>query len=320
MTSTDKTDASALTAEALTRLTPPTDAMLFDRETGKAIEELDRIHKRGPADARSAQEVLEALNAGPPVMYTRGGGFGLGTVVDAGTSSFLDAFLGLYVPVEGKPTWLPASQRYMHEQTWMNATSSAVAHKTNGKLAATQSVDTTVGSESAWAGVYASFQPEPERFGTLSRVTIDPEITWTGRDILDFNPVWSDNIDGFISFTYRLWTVVYELNIANGQWEPLLSNQSAAAKTVAQSTWHINSGGAMGHAGQLRNGDAALAFVVEPGRTYLFGVVAQMWMSHSLQRTDGQPIPQPSATDLYTYGTFKLDVPAMYMSHLVLAK
>src|SRR5262245_2389928 len=97
MTSSDKTDERALTAEDLTRLTPPADAMLFDRETDKAIEELDRIYKRDPADARSAQSVLEALNAGPPVMYTRGGGFGVGTLVDAGTSSFLDAFLGLYI-------------------------------------------------------------------------------------------------------------------------------------------------------------------------------------------------------------------------------
>jgi hypothetical protein len=76
----------------------------------------------------------------------------------------------------------------------------------------------------------------------------------------------------------------------------------------------------MGHGGALRNGDGALAFVVEPDRTYLFGVVAQMQVSHSLRRTDGRPIPQPSGADLTAYGLLKADVPAIYMSHVVLAQ
>jgi len=45
-----------------------------------------------------------------------------------------------------------------------------------------------------------------------------------------------------------------------------------------------------------------------------------MQVSHSLRRTDGRPIPQPSGTDLSAYGLLKADVPAIYMSHVVLNK
>jgi hypothetical protein len=44
-----------------------------------------------------------------------------------------------------------------------------------------------------------------------------------------------------------------------------------------------------------------------------------MRVSHSLRRTDRQPIPQPSGEQLTAYGLFKADVPAMYLSHVVLA-
>jgi hypothetical protein len=258
------------------------------------------------------------LNAGPPVMYNRGGGFA-GAARDIGTS-ILDGLLGLYVPVDAVPAWLPPSQRYVHEQTWTGPAGAAVAYKHNGKLTSIQSTNTTVSSESAWSGVYASLRSERARFGTLSRVTIEPEVNWTGRDLLDVNHVWNANIDGHIWFDYRIWTVVYQLNVVTGQYEPLLSNRSALATKVARSTWHIYGGGLIGHGGTLRNGAGELAFVVEPDRTYLFGVVAQMQVSHSLRRTDGRPIPQPSGADLTAYGLLKADVPAIYMSHVVLAQ
>jgi hypothetical protein len=208
----------------------------------------------------------------------------------------------------------------MHDQIWTGPVGSAAAYKNNGKLTSIQSTDTAVSSESTWSGVYASFRPDQARFGILSRITIEPEVSWTGRDLLDVNHTWNANIDGYIRFDYRIWTVAYELNVATGQYEPLLSNRSALATTVAQSTWHIVGGGQMGHSGALRNGAGALAFVVERSRTYLFGVVAEMRVSHSLRRTDGQPIPQPPGTDLTAYGLLKADVPAIYMSHVVLAK
>jgi hypothetical protein len=168
--------------------------------------------------------------------------------------------------------------------------------------------------------VYASFRPNQARYGRLSRVTIDPEVYWTGRDILDVSHVWNHMIDGQIWFDYRIWTVVYQFNVANGRYEPLLSDQSARATTVGHSVWHIGGGGGMGGKnGTLADGAGVLAFVVEPNRTYIFGVVAQMQVSHSLRRTDGQPIRQPSLGELNAYGLLKADVPAIYMSHVVLA-
>lgn len=318
MSPTKKTDERLPSAGALKLLRPPTEAMLFDAETAKAAQELDRMLKRGTGNKQTTRAVLDALNVGSPVLYTRGGGFGATTVVEG--PSFLEALRGLYVPVEALPEFLPASQRYMHEQTWPGAVGSTAAYKRNGKLTAIQSVHTTVSSESSWAGVYASFRPDQARFGKLGRVTIDPEVYWTGRDILDPNFTWTANIDGHIWFNYRIWTVVYEFNVASKQYEPLLSNRSAVATTVAQSNWHIVGGGESGHGGALRNSEGALAFVVEPNRTYLFGVVAQMQVQHSLRRSDGQPIPQPSGSDLTAYGLLKADVPAIYMSHVVLAK
>ena len=43
----------------------------------------------------------------------------------------------------------------------------------------------------------------PARFGTLSRVTVEPDVHWTGRDVLDVSHVWNANIDGSIAFDYR---------------------------------------------------------------------------------------------------------------------
>src|SRR5829696_8181548 len=157
MPSTEKADERSLAAQALTLLNPPTEAMLLDAETTKAVQEFDRMFKHGPADAKARQAVLDSLGDGPPIMYTRGGGFGVSTVADAGLS-FRDALLGLYVPVEAEPSWLPASQRYMHEQTWNGPVGSAGAYKRNGKLTSIQHINTTVGSESTWSGVYASFR------------------------------------------------------------------------------------------------------------------------------------------------------------------
>ncbi len=56
------------------------------------------------------------------------------------------------------------------------------------------------------------------------------------------------------------------------------------------------------------------------GGAYLFGVVTEMRVSHSLRRTDGEPIPQPRLEELTAYGLFKAEVPAMYLSHVVLAQ
>jgi hypothetical protein len=303
---------------ALERLTPPTQAMLLEADVAKATRKLDRMFKRGAADEYAVTGVLDSLADGAPVMYTRGGGIGATGVLETG--SFLEALKGIYVPTEAEPTWLPASQRYMHEQIWTGSVGSASAYKRNGKLTSIQSVNTTVTSESAWAGVYAQFRADPARYGTLSRVTVDPEIYWTGRDIVDVDHRWNANIDGTMWFEYRIWTVVYQFNIANGHWEPLLSNRSALATTVASASWHVVGGGEYGHSGSIRNGEASLAFVVEPTRTYLFGVLTEMRVSHSLRRTDGQSIPQPSLKELNAYGLFKADVPAMYLSHVVLAK
>jgi hypothetical protein len=304
--------------DALRQLTAPSDDMVLDAESARVLPELDRLLRERVDDLQARQTSIDALSAGPPVMYTRGGG-GISAAAGRVGSSLLDDLLGLYLPIEGVPAWLPPAQRYVHEQTWPGRVGSAAAYIRNGKLTTIQSVDTTVSTESTWAGVYATFEAEPARFGTLSRVTVEPEVHWTGRDLLDVSHVWNADIDGTIAFDYRLWTVVYERNPVSGQYEPLLSNRSAVVTTVAHSTWHIVGGGMQGHSGTLPNGAGALAFVVERGRTYLFGVVAEMRVSHSLRRTDRQPIPQPSGEQLTAYGLFKADVPAMYLSHVVLA-
>lgn len=312
------TDVYAIATGALDELTPPTTAMLFDGAAAGAIEELDRARASGQLDEAATEAALKKLNDGPPLLPTRGGTSVVGTVADIG-SSFLDLMHGVFVPVEGEPSWLPAAQRYVHDEVWRTAQGSGSAYKRNGKLTAIQGVDTTVRTASTSAGVYASFQPHGDRFGKLSRVTIDPDIAWTGRDLIDVNHVWNAQIDGRIWFDYRIWTVVYELNIATGGWDPLPTNASARSISVASASWHIASGGLTGHSGRLHDGAAALSFVVEPQRTYLFGVVAEMRVSHSLRRIDRQPIPQPALSDLSCYALFKADVPAMYMSHVVLA-
>ncbi len=318
MTGIEYGDQGAAGASTTQSLDSPTADVLFDGETTAAVRELDRIFQDGTFDQRATSAVVEKLNDAPPIMYTRGGAFADRIGVNSG-GSILELLRGIYVPVEAEPAWLPASQRYIHEQIWTAPMGSASAYKRNGKLTCIQSVDTTVPSESTSAGVYASFRADRARFGTLSRVTVDPEIHWTGRDLLDVNHVWAEKVDGRIWFDYRLWTRVYQLNPVSGGWEPLLSNRSAVVTTVARADWGIVGGGVYGHGGSLTDGDAALSFVVEPDRTYLFGVVAQIQVSQSLRRIDHQPIPQPALSDLNAYALFKVDVPAMYLSHVVLA-
>jgi len=93
---------------------------------------------------------VAALNDGPPILATRGGRFSTGIDV---SGSWFDALSGLYLPEEGLPSWLPASQRYVHDQIWTGPMGSASASKRNGKLTSIQSVNTRVASESFWAGV-----------------------------------------------------------------------------------------------------------------------------------------------------------------------
>jgi hypothetical protein len=303
---------------ALERLAPPTQAMLLDADVATATRKFDRMFKRGVADQQAVHSVLDLLADGSPTMYTRGGGIGESTTLEP--TSILEALMGIYAPVNGEPTWLSASQRYMHDQTWSGPLGSASANRNTGKLTSLQPVNTTVPSESTWAGVYAQFTADPARYGKLSRVTIDPEIHWTGLDIVDVDHRWNADIDGTMWFDYRLWTVVYRLDVVSGQWEPLLSNRSALTTTVASASWHVVGGGEYGHSGSIRNGEASLAFVAEPTRTYLFGVLTEMSVSHSLRRIDRQPIPQPRLDELKAYGLFKAEVPAMYLSHVVLSK
>src|SRR5918995_209006 len=101
---------------ALEQLGPPNEEMLLEPEGARAVRETDRLFKDGSGAEDATQAALEVLNAGPPVMYNRGGGFA-GAARDIGTS-ILDGLLGLYVPIDAVPAWLPPSQRYMHEQTW----------------------------------------------------------------------------------------------------------------------------------------------------------------------------------------------------------
>lgn len=311
-------DAGSVHHAGLEGLAPPAQSMLLDTEIAQATTELDRLFKGDVRDERAVLGVVDRLSEGSPTMYTRGGG-GLGARRAFEPVSYLDALLGIYVPVDGEPTWLPTSQRYMHDQIWTGPLGSASANRNNGKLTCVQSVDTTVASESAWAGVYAQFRADPARYGKISRVTVDPEIHWTGRDMLDVDHRWNAQIDGTMWFDYRLWTVVYRLDVVSGQWEPLLSNRSAVTTTVASASWHVVGGGEYGHSGSIRNGEASLAFIAEPTTTYLFGVLAELRVSHSLRRTDNRPIPQPRLDELNAYGLFKAEVSAMYLSHVVLA-
>jgi hypothetical protein len=94
MCPTKKTDERSLAAAALDQLRPPTDEMLFEPETAKASRELDQMLKHGSGEIEKTQAALHALNTGPPVMYTRGGGFAGAARVGIG-SSFLDDLLGL---------------------------------------------------------------------------------------------------------------------------------------------------------------------------------------------------------------------------------
>ena len=183
----------------------------------------------------------------------------------------------------------------MHDQIWTGPLGSASANRNNGKLTCIPERQYFRRiEESAWAGVYAQFRADPARYGKISRVTVDPEIHSTGRDVVDVDHRWNAQIDGTMWFDYRLWTVVYRLDVVSGQWEPLLSNRSAVTTTGRRrraGTWWAAARPAT--AGRSRNGEASLAFIAEPTRTYLFGVLTEM-AGCRLLASHGRPGPSLS--------------------------
>jgi hypothetical protein len=108
--------------------------------------------------------------------------------------------------------------------------------------------------------------------------------------------------------------------VATNAFEPL-QNNSAVNTTVFH--WSLNGPGSMPFAqsGHFAAGSFALECIVDPARTYLFGVVARTQILHNLTHADGPPhqLQEPGPGQFNTFGILNATVPEMWISHTILA-
>lgn len=309
--------------EAVKYLSQPTEAMILDEDLRRVAPNIDALLACGNLGAEELQAQMAALGAKmAPLTHLRGGTF-TSPFAERSMSSILSILQGLYLPVGTADLLVPATRRYRHAQTWPSlsgSSGSAVASIDSGKLITIQSATLATRAPSTWAGIYIGLRTELATHGQLSRITFQPEIDWIARHYVDIDQVWKARVDGSITFTNRIWLVAYEYNIATRQFEPL-TGTSARAIEAARSFWYVNSLGMSAYSGRLRDAAANFQFIASPSRDYLLGVVLEAQASQDLRSTDaGRPIQPPNPNQFIVYTLFKADVPAMWVSHEVLAR
>lgn len=301
--------------KALMRLPPPNEDMLLDAATLKASREFDRAFSRGEKNAGRIQKTLNALTrqAQPlPVLDFTGSSFiNVKSVV-----SLTNILSGLYLPIDTPDAFVPPVRRYGMPQTVTSTVDgSASANANSGNLISIQSVNLSVGSESAWAGFYVMFPTTVAKHGQLCRVSVDAELDWMARHPFDANPVWNNRLDGTVFLRSNVWIDAWEINPASGTFVPVVA-PSARKFEVMYSTWYIASGGGLfANSGSLINGAASFDFLATPPRTYVIGVLTESRASHNIRNVDGGPIPQPGPGDLVTYSLTKASVPQVWVTY-----
>lgn len=316
-----QTDASL--HSALECLAPPAQEMLFDEELRRVVPAVDGLLAKGQSGSEALKAQLEAFGTSTPPLTPLRGGTITSAFAERSISSIISLLQGLYLPVDTPDFLVPPQRRYRHAQTWPaleGSSGNATAYIESGKLTTIQSATISASPLSSWAGVYIGFRTDLATHGQVSRITFQPEIDWVARHSVDTNFVWRSRVDGSFTFTNRIWLVAYEYNVATRRYEAL-TGTSARAIEAARSFWYLTSSGMSAYSGSLRDDASTFQFIASPGRDYLLGVLLENQCSHDLRSADaGQPIRPPNPNEFVVYSLFKAEVPAMWVSHQVLAR
>jgi hypothetical protein len=306
----------------LAALPPPDDGSLLDKLTAKTVRELDRILSHAGKNSRLVKAQLDALTATAPPLQVRGGFLPLAgvTSVRQPIGSISDLLSGLYLPVDAPNAMVPLERRYNTPQTWTSSMNGgASANEKLGNLLSSQFVNLSAGKESSWAAFDIVFPTTVAKHGRLCRVTLDAELDWQARHLVDVNFVWNTRLDGTMFFRSNIWLDAWEMNPSAGGLARVAAPSSVKFE-VLYGSWYINSGGMEARSGSLRNGAASFQFLATPPRTYVMRVLTESRSSHTIRNVDGGPIPPPKSGDFVAYNLTKASVAEMWVSYEVLTR
>lgn len=214
----------------------------------------------------------------------------------------------LYVPRDEQASTHPKppnSHLYSHD--WTGGTGVATASRNTGGLFAYASASTTDPAESSDAAVGITYSPTSR----LSYVRYEPDVycSLAYRMFVDF---WPKLISGQLQLGMSLLTAAWLSSpVLSGSYELLRYNTVTVFDSFAQDGG-TNIFPNIQHTMERNYVNSALGttFLVEGGRTYVFGVVARAWVRHNIASSTGEQIPQ-DATRFRLYSQMVCSVPYM---------
>lgn len=313
--SSRRTVSSVALRNALTTIRPPTEESLLSRELQASNKAIERLLSRYPVDSVEFQRGVVREQR---TMGGHGGGLPLYDARIGLSPKWISYLNWLYLPVGSSRAALP-SHRYVHDQVWPGRHGVANASKVTGRSFAYTIANHKVNNDATWAGLYIQLTTTSAEHGKLSIARFEPTIEWSGLAKFKVDWDWGREVAGTIHIFGNLWLVAYVFNPATRAYEPLMNNSSLKVPLFHGS---FNGSGMYGtpYNGRFDGAPAQLQCIIEPARTYLFGVVTQVRISHNLLPAHpSRPIPQPQTGQFVAYGTIDAAIPEMWLSHQVLA-
>lgn len=217
----------------------------------------------------------------------------------------------LYVPRNEQATSRPKPpDDRLYSHAWTGGTGVANASRDSGGLFAYAAAATTDPSKYSDAAVGITYEPT----STLSYVKYEPDVYCSigYRMFVDF---WPQLIAGQVRLGVSLITAAWLRSpVLSGSYELVRSVETPVFDTYDQdagSTVFPN----IRHTLQRNyvNSQLGTTFLVQGGRTYVFGVVARVWVRHNVTSSTGSPIPQ-DATKFRLYAEMTCSVPYMVVT------
>jgi hypothetical protein len=271
----------------------------------------DRLARKFDTLVTSAKVTDRQIKAMQPAIIgakLRGGHSSGGPFIDFGNAPRFTWPDALYVPRNQQASSRPKppnSRLYSH--AWTGGTGVATASRDTGGLFAYAAAATTDPFKYSDAAVGITYSPA----NTLSHVRYEPDVNCSigYRMFVDF---WPNLIAGQVHLGLSLFTAAWlQSPVLSGSYELKSSNEVVVFDSFphdAPSTVFPN----IRHTLQRSfvNGQLAQTFLVEGGRTYVFGVVARAWVRHNVTSNYGALIPQ-DPTKFRLYAEMVCTVPFM---------
>jgi hypothetical protein len=229
---------------------------------------------------------------------------------------------GLWLPTGVTKAFVQLAHHYSAGGTFLSSLGSAAANITNGSLSSIAAVNLSKAEEWCTAAIDIRLPPTTvQDFGRLSRITFEPEIAaWNGTTnfFTDWKWISENNIAGAMTISGVITLAAYEFNPATRLLEQL-PPPSAVVFTLFQDSFHGAGGGEYSHGGRLLNGAASLQVLADPGKRYVLRLMAQLGIVQNLTNDRGRTPPPPPSGGFNCSGVLTVSVPAMWVTHVVLA-